>query len=599
MTRAAAAALCLLAAGCAAGPPVRTAAWVVRDRLASPEGVARACAAARDAGLGTAVLQVRGRGDAYYRSALAPRAEALAAAPDGFDPLAAAVDACQGLRVVAWLNVYYLWGGDEPAVDPAHPAFARPDWVLRDRDGRSVAAYGPVDRALGWIEGIYADPASAGYRDRFAAVAAEVVARYPVDGVHLDFVRYPGPAYGHGGPLGRWFEDAWGIDPRLLPLVASNPERWLPGDLAPADRVLATLALLWAEARAARVTALVAAVRAAVDDARPGVSVSAAVFPDPGRAYRTKGQDWRTWAGLGLVDELFPMAYFGGQDRVARQLRTAASLVRPVAPGVALWAGLGAFIKPVDAIRAEARVARGLDYDGVCLFDLGTVADGPGGLAAYVRAASGPRSGRGPDAPAVRPGLPRTRGGRILAALAERAWPAAFRRAPGRALDDRWAELARVGPAGLARAVGEARTRPVAVPAWVALRGVFRYVDPSDPPARRAEQLAAARTARDRVLAGEPFDVVAAETSQGGTARLGGVLGRRYLVPGAPGFEALRTARPGEVTPVVAVDNGYWVYRVEAREEATMTAFDDAPWPARRAAVRAALAALVAGRGGA
>lgn len=585
--------LAALASGCA-GPSVRTGGWVVRHQLAKPGGPEQLCRQAGAAGFDQLLVQVRGRGDAYYPSELAPRAEALAAEGAPADPLAAVLSACPDREVVVWLNVYFLWEGDTPPADPTHPARAHPEWLLRDADGRSVAEYGPLERAAGWIEGLYADPAAAGYREHFAAVVREVVTRYPVAGVHLDFVRYPGPDYGHGGALGEAFTAAWGIDPRLLPPERRVPDlnSWLAGELSPAERVLTTAALLWAEARAARVTALVRDVRAMLDAEAPQVRLSAAVFPDPGDAYLAKGQDWPTWAADGLVHALYPMAYFGGPERVAGQLQTVAGRVPA---DTELWAGLGAYIKVPEVVGEEAAAARALGYDGVCLFDVGTLLGSEPGLAGYQRAITGTRITRRPHVPETEPGVG-TRGGAWLGALAVRAGGGALPPVPeaGAALDARWAEFEAAGGA-LAEARSSLREGVRLLPAALDLVGVFRYVHPGDGAAQRAAQWERAEEARRRLLAGEDLATVAAELSQGGTRKLGGVLPRLYLWQGSPRAEAVRGLEAGQVSAVVPVANGFWVYRVTHREPPRAVAVAEAPWEAKRQWFRQALAKALGG----
>ncbi|WP_459939907.1 family 10 glycosylhydrolase [Deferrisoma palaeochoriense] len=585
----------LVLAGCAAGT-ARRAAWLVRDRLADPAELTRACEAAKTAGLERLVVQVRGRGDAWYPSEVAPRAEPLRAAPEGHDPLALALEACAPVPVAAWLNVYYLWGDETPPADPAHPARAHPEWVLTDDEGRRVDGYGPVERALGWIEGIYADPASLGYRDLFVEVVQELVAAYPVGEIHLDFVRYPGPGYGQGGPLGERFRETWGLDPRLLPPElrdAPDLAAWLDGSMPAGDRILTTLGLLWAEARAREVTALVRAVRRELDRVEGRrVRLSAAVWPDPGSSYRDKGQDWRTWAAEGLVDALYPMAYFGPPARVEAQARRALAAVGPW--GTELWLGLGGYVKAPAQIREEARRAAVGRY---CLFDWGTLLDRPGGPGPWVEALGGrfvpPVSHRAPPAP-------RTEGGRRLWALVDRAvggdW--AGLAVPDGALDRRWAEFEAARQGVLSAAVEAAARSTVTVPDWVDLEGIFRYVNPDDPPERVAEQASRAREALERVRAGEDFGRVAREVSQGGTARFGGPLGRRYLTEGLPGREALAAARPGDLVGPVRVSNGFWVYRVRERGQGRAVPFSEAPWPARRNALRRILASTGVRLGG-
>ena len=67
---------------------------------------------ADDAGFNTLLVQVRGRGDAFYDSRWEPRAEALGSAPAGFDPLALVISEAhaRGMAVHAWVNTRLVWG---------------------------------------------------------------------------------------------------------------------------------------------------------------------------------------------------------------------------------------------------------------------------------------------------------------------------------------------------------------------------------------------------------------------------------------------------------------------------------------------------------
>src|SRR5439155_1639170 len=62
-------------------PPEMRGLWVVRQALVSPAAVDRVVDEAQRAGFIALFVQVRGRGDAFYRSALVPRSEMLAAQP--------------------------------------------------------------------------------------------------------------------------------------------------------------------------------------------------------------------------------------------------------------------------------------------------------------------------------------------------------------------------------------------------------------------------------------------------------------------------------------------------------------------------------------
>src|SRR2546428_10069804 len=63
--------------------------WVVRTALVSPASVDRVVDEAQRAGFNALFVQVRGRGDAFYRSELVPRSDILEAQPPGFEDVGA------------------------------------------------------------------------------------------------------------------------------------------------------------------------------------------------------------------------------------------------------------------------------------------------------------------------------------------------------------------------------------------------------------------------------------------------------------------------------------------------------------------------------
>ncbi|MBI5440467.1 MAG: family 10 glycosylhydrolase [Deltaproteobacteria bacterium] len=569
--------------------------WIVRDRIEGPSAAGEAVEAARGAGFDTLVVQVRGRGDAYYRSELVPGAEVL---PPGFDPLAEVLARSGGARVLAWMNVFYVWEKEGPPQDASHVAKAHPDWLLRSADGRAVAEYTPAERSLSGLEGTYADPASRDYREHFCAVVRELVSKYRVDGVHLDFVRYPGAGFGEGGALAESFKRAWGVEPALIPEELRRPDlgAWLRGETPLADRVLVTAALLWAETRAAQVTELVRAVRGALDSVRPGLELSAAVFPNASAAFLSQGQDWGSWAEEGLVQALFPMAYSGGTERVTAQLEAVRDLVRTRAPAVRLWAGLGAFVKDPASVRAEAAAARELGYDGLCLFDLGSLLAkpaGPGPYAAALEAA--PRGAVKGDRSEKRPGLLEPPPDPLRAAVAKALGAT---RTEGldvsAALAERRREFEEVRRRVLPRLVAELEGASVAVAPWAEARGVVRYAGGKDGEPLREAQRLAITTARERLLAGDAFEAVVGAVSESGKRGTGGPLGRRYLRPQNRVDRILSELEPGQVSPIVEAPGGFWFFRLERKGAPGTLPWSEAPWPARRLYFREALSRALA-----
>jgi uncharacterized lipoprotein YddW (UPF0748 family) len=346
--------------------------WVVRTALASPASVATMVAAARGAGINTLIVQVRGRGDAYYASRLEPRAAALAAQPAAFDPLAQVLREAHaaGLAVHAWINVNLAADAGSPPRDPRHVVNRHPEWLMVPAELAATIGdprgTGFVRTLAAWtrnqstsVEGLYTTPVAPGAASHVASVVEDLVARYAVDGVHLDYVRYPGSSFDCSRATLRAFRDA------VAP-AASPEERATLDRRARANPLAWTQAfpLRWDAFRRAKMTALVRRLRATVIRHRPGAVVSAALVPDPQTATGAKFQDWPAWAADGVLDVLCPMTYATDLGTFRQQVEAA----RAAGRGRPVWAGIGAYRLSADEALGQIEEARLLGVDGVLLF---------------------------------------------------------------------------------------------------------------------------------------------------------------------------------------------------------------------------------------
>jgi uncharacterized lipoprotein YddW (UPF0748 family) len=311
-------------------------AWVVSWRqMTSKRSIDEALDWAASAGLDTLFAQVRADGDAYYRSDLAPRAELLSAQPADFDPLGYMLEKghARGLKVHAYLNLGVIWRGGAPPRSPAHVFNAHPEWLLHDEKGR-IALPREDDPKPSIVEGnVWVEWSDPGLRAHLAAVAGEVAARYPVDGVHLDFVRYPAR-----------------MGPR-------TPGVGLGGD--PHSRA-------GAEAREEAVAASLRAVRDAVKAARPGTPVSASVLAAwslaEGRAFTAH----RRWVADGTLDFAVLMDYFPEPAWVRQALRDSVDALDPQK----VVAGFSMKAHPPERVAEQVEWSRELGLKGFCLFAL-------------------------------------------------------------------------------------------------------------------------------------------------------------------------------------------------------------------------------------
>ena len=275
--------------------------WVVRDALASPESIDRLVDFAVQTRFHMLFVQVRGRGDAYYRTRLDPIAPGIAGSIADFDPLAYLITLAhrRGIAVQAWLNVFYVWS--DPAAPPASHLVARhPEWILSNARGVRMDHVPRSRWKAEGIDGQFLSPGVQGLRTHMANVVKDLVNSYDIDGIHLDYIRYPNREYSFDPESRARFTVRYGIDP--VELVA--------GDRAELQRMVGAQALAlmdsaYGEFRVAQVDSMVSAIHAAAG----GKTVSAAVIADPVVARIEKGQEWARWVHRGWVDFVAPMAY--------------------------------------------------------------------------------------------------------------------------------------------------------------------------------------------------------------------------------------------------------------------------------------------------
>ncbi len=348
--------------------------WVRSSSLTTPASVAAVVRTARAVGFNTLLAQVRARGEAYYASRVEPRAEGLGTEPSAFDPLATLLAEARraGLRVHAWVNLNFVSSAVTLPASPEHVVYRHPEWLMVPRPlVREILSVDPaspayVGRLARWtraeldrVEGLYLSPIDPAVHHYLSEVVSDLVGRYPLDGVHLDYIRYPDDRFDYSPPALAAFRAA--VAPELDPSERRRLDRLAEADpLAYPD----SLPEAWSRFRRARLSALLMRLRTAVRLARPAAVVSAAVAPDVDEAFARRLQDWRVWLENGLVDAVCPMAYTDDPSTFTRQVGHARALAGPRA----VWAGIGAFRLPAPRVPAFIDFARAAGADGVAIF---------------------------------------------------------------------------------------------------------------------------------------------------------------------------------------------------------------------------------------
>jgi uncharacterized lipoprotein YddW (UPF0748 family) len=337
--------------------------WVVRTALVSPRSVDKVVDDAKAAGFNALFVQVRGRGDAFYDSGLVSRSPLLWQQPDSFDPLARLIARArvQGLEVHAWVNVLLTAHFGIP-LPRGHVIREHPRWVMVPRQVATAALTASPERLLrmvaqtsraeGDVEGYYLSPSVPEVGAHLESVVRELLERYPVQGLHLDFIRYPSADFDYSRAALAGLQRLQG-NADLLGGPAKFPE-------------------IWAEYRRDVVSALAARLVKAARSERPAATVSAAVVPDEVTAVSHKHQNWPGWLADGLLDALCPMTYTPDSRIFRAQVEQARSRMQA---GQGLWPGIGAYRLTVEGTIEKIRTARSSGASGVLVFSHESLAE--------------------------------------------------------------------------------------------------------------------------------------------------------------------------------------------------------------------------------
>ena len=253
-----------------------------------------------EAGINTVFFETINSGYTIYPSEIAPQQNPLV---KGWDPLEVAVTLAheRGMELHAWMWTFatvnqrhnLILGLPRNYLGPV--LSQHPDWAITDSEGsRFHYSSGKV----------FLDPAHPEVRDYLSSLVTEIATNYKVDGIHLDYIRYPFQSptgkmtYGYGVASRDRFRKQTGFDP--INIYPDHP-----------------LWSKWTEFRIEQIDNFVASTASSLKQLRPDLTLSTAVFPMPKRERLMKiQQHWETWVKNEWIDLLIPMSYAKDADRL-------------------------------------------------------------------------------------------------------------------------------------------------------------------------------------------------------------------------------------------------------------------------------------------
>lgn len=248
-----------------------------------------------EAGINTIFFETVNASYPIYPSKVAPEQNPMTR---GWDPLQASIELAheRGMELHAWAWIFAgaNQGHNRLLNQPENylgPVLSRnPSWVLKDQNGQAF------NRTPGFQKA-FLDPANPQARQYLHNLLEEIAKNYDVDGIQLDYIRYPfqdritRQHFGYTDISRRMFKDRYGVDPQEL--TPSSP-----------------LWSQWSSFRISLVDSFVKDSSARLKAIRPDLVVSAAVFPMERRErLNVLQQNWEEWINNQSVDMMVLMTY--------------------------------------------------------------------------------------------------------------------------------------------------------------------------------------------------------------------------------------------------------------------------------------------------
>ncbi len=274
-----------------------------------------------------------------------------------YDALEGFVRICHeyGIEVHAWVHNFFVGFYYDNGVENYNPIFKNyKDKYLLDIKGRDYFYYSSNNNKF-----IFLNSNDRECRDLILGIYEQLITKYDIDGLHLDYIRYPELNYG---------TDDFGYNQDIIDDfaaqsgISADPHYFKEGS---AEKKA------WIQFRCDIITDWMREVYELVRENRPELWLSAATYPDIELSKNTIAQDVRTFAEKGYLDEIFSMSY--GVDN--KTVITSVSDYIEITNGKTFYsAGIAAFLETTpENFAYQLTDVEHAGADGVSIFALGSV----------------------------------------------------------------------------------------------------------------------------------------------------------------------------------------------------------------------------------
>ena len=325
--------------------------WVVRDYMTSKEKIDKIIKFANENNYNHLFVQVRGRGDAYYKSSIVPRSHLLL--DNDFDPLGYIIQKTKlsDLKIHAWINTFYLWSSPEAPSQNDHILLNHSEWIDTkipdEMDIPGTLNAMKKNRKING-EGFYLAPTHPEVSAHLQNVITELLQNYRLDGIHFDYIRY--------------HDSGWGLNPTGLKFFL-NYSGGIPG--------LSSLKIekkpSFEKYKRDAITSFIKKASMRIKAYQPHCIISAAVKPNVPNASDTFGQEWDLWIENGYIDWAVPMNYTSDNSIFEKNIR---SMVESIPEKFLehIIMGIGVYNQNVRSSGQKIYKTSKYDFGGISIF---------------------------------------------------------------------------------------------------------------------------------------------------------------------------------------------------------------------------------------
>jgi len=307
----------------------------------------------KDAGINNVFLETYFHGKTIYPSKVMEEYGFQEQNPEfNFDALAVWIKEAhkKNMKIHIWFESFYI-GNVSPEYNPKSILAIKPEWQNKTKEKADFVGYvyHPQEH-----NGYFLDPANTEVTDFLLKLIDEISTKYNIDGINVDYVRYPNIQKEN-------YNNQWGYTP-----FARAEFSYLygidPMDIEPKTHMWDN----WCDYRKDKITNYIQQISDLLKC--KDIIFSTVIFPNYKLSLQTKFQDWDKWIDKKYVNAVTPLI-LTGDDTLAKHMLE--EIRKKSNNNVSIYPGLFAGFIESDSedLLRQIHIIRKLKLEGVVLFD--------------------------------------------------------------------------------------------------------------------------------------------------------------------------------------------------------------------------------------